>query len=452
MRLLRAGLAAIGLAVLSLGAIAQSSDDEGWPAGERVLGKYRAGHYAEVIAEGPAALDSEPWNAQLRLALANSLLWAGREWPAIEHYQQLLDNDYGVEARLNMANALAWSGRMLEAIPHYKMLLAGPKAGEAKLGLANAYRWMDRPDLALPLYRELRAEHPMEDVGEEGLVYALRSVRPRTTVGFGYSHDNTPYTRREALASHTFRTNDNTLIWGVDANGGREHDEVRELTRREYGFRFEAVDWFLAPRVAVSRETEPQERWFGDARLQVAPWPLYVNAGRINWGRLAFTANALERGLTANRYGAEGRYQLGAGELRGFANYFDVSDGNTVVNADVRLTSRWRPWGREIKPFIGMHVRFSDRTDPDYWSPRRYGLGYVGLEGEWERRDWTVNLIGQVGVKLFGEASAAWGAALVAKRWLADDWAVGVNAYAQTGTRTSAYRAYGATFLIEKLW
>jgi hypothetical protein len=123
-----------------------------------------------------------------------------------------------------------------------------------------------------------------------------------------------------------------------------------------------------------------------------------------------------------------------------------------VVNADVRLTSRWRPWGREIKPFIGMHVRFSDRTDPDYWSPRRYGLGYVGLEGEWERRDWTVNLIGQVGVKLFGEASAAWGAALVAKRWLADDWAVGVNAYAQTGTRTSAYRAYGATFLIEKLW
>jgi len=252
--------------------------------------------------------------------------------------------------------------------------------------------------------------------------------------------------------SHTFRLLDNTLIFGVDAMGGEDYNDAKRLDRREYGFRFEAVAAPLAPRISVWRQTDPVERTFGEARLQVTEWPLYVVAGRVNWGKLSFTVPALEQGLTANRYGVEGKYQLGVGEVRGYANTNDISDGNRVNNADVRLTTRWRPWGREIKPFVGVALRYSDHEDPDYWSPRRYGLGYVGLEGEWDTLPWMVNAILQVGVGIIGDASTAYGGSIIARRWLTPDWAVGVNAYAQGGTRTSNYRAAGVTFLVEKLW
>lgn len=456
MRFLRAGVAVLGLALLSGSADAQvpaRDPDEGWPVGERVLTKYKAGRYAEVTAEGPAAIEAEPWNAELRLALANSYLWTMREWEAIEHYRALLDNPrHATDARIGIANTLAWSGRMHEAIPHYELALSSPKAGEAKLGLANAWLWLGRPDISAPLYDQLRAEHPMEDVGIEGQIRARRQLRPKTTIGFGYLHDNTPTTRREPFVSHTFRMLDNTLIFGVGATGGEDYNDDRRLDRREYGFHFEAVAIPLAPRISVWRQTDPVEKTFGEVRLQVAPWPLHVYGGRVNWGKQAFTVPALEQGLSADRYGVDGRYQFPIGELRGYANTNDISDGNRVNNADVRLTTRYRPWGREIKPFVGVALRYSDREDPDYWSPRRYGVGYVGLEGEWDTLPWMVNAIVQVGFGIIGDASAAYGGSIIARRWLSESWAVGLNGYAQGGTRTSNYRAHGLTVFLEKLW
>jgi len=452
MRLLRAGVA-LGLALMSGAAAAQAPDpDEGWPAGERLMTEYKAGRYAEVAARGPAVLEAEPWNAELRLAVANSFLWISQEWPAIEHYEKLLDGPFATEARVGIANSLAWSGRMHESIPHYQLALTGKKAGEAKLGMANAYLWMGRPDISLPLYNQLRAEYPMEDVGIEGQIRASRQLRPRTTIGFGYLHDNTPTTRQEPFVSHTFRLLDNTLVFGVDATGGEDWNDGRRLDRREYGFRFEAVAAPLAPRVSVWRQTDPVEKTFGEVKLQVAPWPLHVYGGRVNWGKLSFTVPALEQGLSEDRYGVEGKFQFGLGELRGYANTNDISDGNRVNNADVRLYTRWRPWGREIKPFVGVAMRYSDREDPDYWSPRRYGVGYVGLEGEWDTLPWMVNAQAQFGFGILGDASTAWAGSVIARRWLTPDWAVGLNAYAQAGTRTSNYKAHGLTVLVEKLW
>jgi len=449
----RASLAAIVLSVASLAVFAQvPSPDEGWPTGERVLGKYRAGRYAEVIAEAPATLRAEPWNNELRLAYANSLLWTGREWDAIEEFRPLLETDLGVDARLGMANGLAWSGRMSEAIPHYQRLVDGPKGDEAKLGMANALRWMGRDDLALPLYQQLRAAHPGKDIGEEGLFFARRAVRARTTLGFGYSRDNTPMRRREPTLSHTWRAANDSLIFGIDASGGDDRDDEAKLDRREFGFRVESLETPLAPRLTLSRQTEPEGRTFGELRLQAAKWPLYVHAGRVNWGKLAFTLPALDQGLTARRFGLEGQYQVGLGELRGYANHFSISDDNRIDNGDLRLAFRYRPWAREVKPFVGVHFRRSDHPDPDYWSPRKYVLGYVGLEGEWVTREWSVTALGQVGFKIAGEAATAWAASIIAKRWIGADWAVGLNAYAQSGTRESKYRAEGATLLVEKLW
>ena len=337
-------------------------------------------------------------------------------------------------------------------MPHYLLLVHGSKAGEAKLGLANAYLWMARPDLSLPLYNELRAAYPEEQTGVEGLLFARRQLRARTTLGATYNHDNTPMSRHEPFVSHTWRAANNTLIFGLAASGGRDFDDQTRLPRREYEVNLESLSTWLEPRLSISRQTEPRERTFGDLRLQVNDLPMYVNIGRINWGKSAFTIPALDQGLTANRFGVEGKYQFAIGELRGFANYFSISDGNRINAGDLRVTSRWRPWGRELKPFYGVQWRFSNHIDPDYWSPKTYALGYVGLEGEWERRMWMINAIVQAGVKLAGEASTSVAGSLVAKRWIGEDWAIGMTGYAQSGSRASKYQAAGVTAFIEKLW
>jgi len=199
------------------------------------------------------------------------------------------------------------------------------------------------------------------------------------------------------------------------------------------------------------------------ASLTLADWPLYVNVGRIDWGKQSFTGRAQATGLVADRYGIEGTYQVAWGELRGFVNHFKISQGdvpavlqynadNTVNNADLKLYTRWRPWGREIKPFIGTHLRYSDHTDPAYWSPEKYAVGYVGLEAGWEDKYWTLAALGQFGFKLAGDASTAYIASIAAKRWLNDDWAIGMTAFTQGGTRTANYRANGASITVEKLW
>lgn len=452
MGLRRACLAAIGLAAFNPVALAQTGADEGWPLGERLLGKFKAGKYAEVVAEGPAGLKAEPWNQELRLALANSLLWTGHEWTAVETFRVLLGTELDAEARLGMANGLAWTGRMAQAVPHYQALRDGPKAGEAKLGLGNALLWMGRADLSMPLFQQLRAAYPGQDIGVEGEFYSRRALRARTVVGTAYSQDNAPTRRHEPIMSHAWRDSSKAVLFGLETTGGRDWNDDLDLSRREFAFRIESLDSWLAPRLSVSRQSAPQGRTFADLRVEATQWPLYVNVGRVNWGKLSFTLPALDLGLTADRYGLEGRYQVAAGELRGYANHFDISDGNRMENGDVRLTSRWRPWGPELRPFVGTHWRLSGRTDPNYWSPKTYVLGYVGIEGVWESRYWSVTAIGQVGFKLAGEASTSWTASLIAKRWIGDDWAIGLNGYAQSGTREAKYRAEGVSLLVEKLW
>jgi hypothetical protein len=376
-----------------------------------------------------------------------------------------------------MANGLAWTGRMDQALPHYQAVMDdsafwdlyrraekgevpvfptpsdAAQRNEAKLGMANALRWMNRADRAHPLYLQLRASHPTSDVGEEGEFFARRELRARTTFNMGYSQDNTPMRRFEPLVSHQWRNDAKDVIFYLEGTGGHDWDDRRDLDRRDVTFRVEGLDLPLSPRLSVTQQNDPERTTFGDLRLQVTGWPLYVSAGRVNWGKLAFTTDALDLGLTANRYGVNGNYQIAWGELRGFYNHFDISDDNRVDAADVRLALReWRPLGKEIKPFVGVNWRSASRTVPEYWSPQTYGLGYVGLEGEWERREWYFFALGQVGFKLAGEASTAWGASLIAKRWIGRDWSVGVNAYALGGTRTDNYRAEGVNLIVEKLW
>ena len=444
------------------------------------MSAYRAGNYTEVIKGAPATLAAEPWNNELRLAYAYSLIWSGREWQSTAEFEKLIGTEVEVDARLGLANSYAWTGRLGESLPHYRLLAGTKHAGEAKQGLANSLLWMHREDLALPLFQELRVTYPDQEVGKLGLFYALRATRARTTLGTTYNHDNQPMSRNDPVLSHTWRMFDNSLILGIA--GGESKDWFENAggasyKRREYTFRAEAMALPLEPRLYVTRVDELDTenagtifrlnpvpaRTFGELRLTLADWPLYVNVGRIDWGKQSFTGKAQATGLVADRYGIEGTYQVEWGEIRGFVNHFKISQGdvpavlqynadNTVNNADLKLYTRWRPWGREIKPFIGAHMRYSDHTDPAYWSPEKYAVGYVGLEAGWEDKYWTLAALGQFGFKLAGDASTAYIASLAAKRWLNDDWAIGMTAYTQGGTRTANYRASGASITVEKLW
>jgi len=306
----------------------------------------------------------------------------------------------------------------------------------------------------------LRAAYPNENVGEEGLFYATRAVRARTALGGLYTHANLPFSfsRREAYASQTWRMAEDAVIFGLQASDGRQQD----TDLREYAFNVEALALPLAPRLVVSRQVRPDRdeafdtgvalpaRTFAELRLQLTEWPLYVHVGRVNWGKLVFSPSTLELGLEADRIGVEGKYQVALGEIRGFANHFRIRQrsvpdelrpavgdlDNAIDDGEIRLTTRWRPWTREIKPFIGVHWRFSDNPGP-YWSPRRYVLGFVGLEAEWVERYWSFTAQVQAGAKISGEAAAMVSGAVIAKRYLNDDWAVGLTAYAQSGARES---------------
>jgi hypothetical protein len=279
-------------------------------------------------------------------------------------------------------------------------------------------------------------------------------LRPHTTLGDIYNRDNTPTRRNEPYLTQTWRDSSGAYIFGLSANVGHDWNPTlgRDLERREYGLQVENVDWAIPSRLAISRQEEPNGLTFGELRLGSPTGPLYVAGGRENWGKLSFTVPALDKGLTANHGELGGRYQIAPGELRGFFNYWDISDGNHVENAEVRLTSRWCPFGQEIRPYIGVHWRGADRTTPDYWSPRTYTLGFGGVEWDYQRRYWSLYGLAQAGFKIAGEASTAWSVALGGKRWIGADWAVGANVYSLSGTRQVNYRAEGGTVTLEKLW
>lgn len=434
---------------------AEPTEDEDWPLADRLLDRFAAGRYEDVVRLAPGVLAQEPRNDELRRALADSLLWTGHAWAASGQYLALIETgspEMAAGGRLRLADALAWTGRMPQSLPYYTAQLDGPDANQARLGRANAERWMGRHDLALPDYRKALAARPDDEAAQLGALYSDRELRPRTELVAGIVRDNTPMRRDEALLRHTWRNDAGTRIYAVDTNADRDEGSGVSLRQRETGFHVEDLALPLAPRLDLADQGAPDRRLFGQLRLQVAEAPLYVNYGMVNWGKLVFNAPALKEGLIAHRAGLEGKLPTAAGEFRGFIDRYTVSDGNRVDNADVRLTPWWRPWGPDIRPYAGIAWRSADRSVADYWSPRRYGVGYAGLEGEWQRRDWSFFAFGHVGVPLSGEAANYWGTGLSAKRWLSGDWAVAATAWAQSNARGANYRAHGLNFTLEKLW
>jgi hypothetical protein len=272
----------------------------------------------------------------------------------------------------------------------------------------------------------------------------------RVILGVGYSGGKDWFD--ETLANLSYRRQ------RIHVQRGSHRDPARAAAVRHARRR----DRSPKTRAAAIRANRVPARTFGELRLTLTDWPLYVNVGRIDWGKQQFTGHAQVYGLVADRYGVEGTYQVAWGEIRGFVNHFKISQGdvpaplmynadNTLDNADLRLYTRWRRGEKRSSPSSARTTRC-----------RPHGSLLLVAEGLRARlRRPRIRMGRQVlhgcrnppgRVQAGGDASTAWLAAFSAKRWLGDDWAIGMTSYAQGGTKTAKYRAHGAGVTVEKLW
>lgn len=431
---------------------AAPAEDQDWPLSSRIVDSFSAGDYARVINDAPRALAEEPYNNELRLAYANSLLWSGRAWASSDYFRALVGTSFDPQARLGLANSLAWTGRLAESLQHYEALLGGPSEKQARLGLANALRWLGRADLALTHYRRILRDEPANEQAARGVIYCERVLRPSTIVGAVRSHDSSPMDRQELQIAHSWRNSVQTRIYSIALAADRDSIPTASASQNAVDFRVEDLALPFAPRLELSQQNLPAAISFWNLRVKVAESPVYLHAGKVNWGKSAFNLSALESNLTADWIGADGKAQTFLGEFRGAVNHHSISDGNRVSDADLRLTPWWRPYGPEVRPYAGISWRQSASRAGSYWTPLSYAAGYVGIEGEWETPDWYMTAFISTGARLAGEATSSWSGGVSVKRWLARDWAFSAQLSAQSSAGAGRYSGNTLSFQLEKQW
>jgi tetratricopeptide (TPR) repeat protein len=384
----------------------------------RIAELYTDGKYAEVGTDGLVLLTTEKVDEQLRLYIANSL---------------------------------AWTNRLKEAGQLYRVLLESKYKASAKLGLANLNRWQGRDHLALPLYQEILAGDPENKDALEGLRLANRETASRTTVIAGGSHDSGQIQTRVLRLNHRWRDANLANIWEVETSLLKAHDLSTEARRQDFTVRYKALETFLKPRLEMSSDGY---NVFGSAGIELGSLPVLIDVGRVNWGLVANTPKALALHLVADRIAVQTTAVLAAGNLSARADLSKISDGNTITTSALRFTPSWRPLGTHFKPMLALETRNAKAYTGNYWAPSDgYGSASAGLMAEWGGADWNFSASAQAGVRVFGEAGNSWSVSSGGKRWLTNDWAVGMNLWAMASKRNSQpYRAQSLFVTVEKLW
>ena len=374
---------------------------------------------------------------------------AGTEGLALMATEKLDD-----ELQLIVANSLAWTGRVKEAIPTYQGLGKGKYANEANIGLANVFRWNGRDDQAAPLYRAVLANDPENTDAIEGLELAGRELRPRTTVSVGSSSDSSDIRRRAVTLNHRWRDSTGSNIMEIETSTVRDRLPTFQASQQDLTFRYQGLALALKPSLEISSATKTSGSVFASGQISLFNEQLSLQAGRINWGRIATNPNSLAANLSALNAGLIWNQNLAIGRLLARANYYDISDGNRIITSSVNLASSWRPLGRHFKPFVGVETRDAKFNSPNYWSPAQgYGTAYAGVLAEWDGPDWGFYSSAQAGTPLYGDAGKSWNVGVGGKRWVASDIAIGFSAGALSSKRdSSVYRAKSANVSLEKLW
>ena len=367
----------------------------------------------------------------------------------------LLANDKPTDAlQLIIANSLAWTGRLNEAVPTYQGLVNGKYANEANVGLASIQRWRGRDDQSIPLYRSVLAIDPSNAGALEGLELATRELVPRTMLSFGGSIDSSEMQRKSATINHRWRDRSGTNIMEVEVGGVRDELPTTLASQQDVTLRYKALDLVLKPSLELSMPTKANRELYGKARLNFNEYKASLDVGRVNWGKIASNPNALDAHLGAATIGGDATQEFSFGDLTERIDFFDITDGNTILTSSIRLASKWRPLGSRVKPFFGMETREASFNTPNYWSPSQgFGTAFAGFLAEWGQADWNLFTSGQFGLPLYGDAGTSWSLSVGGKRWISRDIAVGLNLWSMSSWRdNAAYRADSITLNLEKLW
>jgi hypothetical protein len=384
----------------------------------RIAEMYKAGNYAETGTAGLALISKEKVDEQLQLYIANSL---------------------------------AWTNRLKEAGQLYRVLIEGKYKMSAMLGLANLNRWQGRDHLSAPMYKQILAVDPTNKDALEGLRLTDREMKPKTTVTIGGSNDSSDIQLRTLKINHRWRDPSGANIWEVETTRVRNNNLVTEVQRQDFAVRYKMLETPFKPRLELGTDGQ---KVYGSAGVELGTLPVLVEVGRVNWGLLSSNPAALAANLSATRLGVQGSTSLAAGSLFGRADFYNISDGNTITTSALRFTPSWRPLGSHFKPLLGIETRNAKFNTLNYWSPSDgYGSATAGVMGEWGEPDWNFFASAQVGARLFGEAGRSWSLSSGGKRWLNKDWAVGMNFWAMGSQRDNLpYRARSLYFTVEKLW
>ncbi len=358
------------------------------------------------------------------------------------------------ELQLIFANSLAWTGRLQAAITTYKGLTKGAYANEATVGLANVDRWLGRDDLALPLYKTVLERDPGNADASEGLELATRELSPRTSLSFGNSSDSSDMQRHSATISHRWRGANGSTIMEVETSGVNDSLPASQARQQDVTFRYQDLGLTLKPSVELSMPTSDNKTLYASAKIQFDDDQETIELGRVNWGKLATNANALASHLSASHIGLSASRSLSLGGLLGRIDYYDISDGNSIVSGRLQFNSAWRPLGSHFKPFLSMESRQAKFNTLSYWSPKQGSASLnAGILSEWGLADWNIFASAQYGVGLSGEAGNGWSVSAGGKRWMSNDVALSMNLWSMSSWRDNAtYRAQSAILTLEKLW
>lgn len=362
------------------------------------------------------------------------------------------------ELRLKIANSLAWSNRLSAAIPEYQALVrSSTQTQPARLSLANSYRWSGRPDLSMPLYEDFLARDPENTDGKDGVEYAQRDLRPRTTVTLGSSSDSGDMKVGSGTVTHRWRDPSMVHVYEVEGALARDRQGPIGPNPQHVGgtFRYENVESPYQPQLHVSAQLQPGSGLYGGGRMLVPDTTIHVSLARENFGVTALSAKALAAGLSATRLGADASWGGSLGVLSGNINLYDISDGNSLRTTSLKYAPDWRPLGMAFKPYVSMDTRDVSFNTPNYWSPL-VGSGTLGLgaTAEWAEKDWFFFMAAQVGTRLYGESGTrSWSASIGGQRWITRDLALTVNLWGMASFRdNSRYRAHSTTIKLDKLW
>lgn len=358
------------------------------------------------------------------------------------------------ELQLIIANSLAWTGRLKEAIPTYQGLSDGKYANPAAVGLANVLRWRGRDDQALPLYRSVLSSDPSNAGALEGLDLAMREISPRTLLSFGRGSDSSDEQRQSVTINHRWRDRGGSNIMEVETSAVKDTLPGIEAKQQDVTLRYQSLSLALKPSLELSMPTTEDHTLYGGVRIKLFDDQVAVSGGRVNWGRMATNPKALASHLSATHAGVTAAKDFSLGKLVARVDYYDISDGNTILSSGLHLASAWRPLGGHFKPFLGIETRGAKFNTLSYWSPDQgSGTAYAGVLGEWGAADWNLYASGQAGVRLFGDAGTSWSWSAGGKRWISNDVALSVNLWSLDSWRNNAaYRAQAATINLEKLW